>query len=1141
MADPSTRSVADDQQSAGPARKIEITVAGEPSWLDSGGKRHVLERKSAALLAYLALEGATPRDRLSTLLWPGVDTTRARGNLRQSLLRLRRRLKVAEDLVTDDGAGNLRIAEHVHVETGATLGHAVTQDAGGQTYDGTLLGGMHFPESPRLDAWLERQRTARAAAHRVRLLERARELFSDGHFGPAVAAAESAVAVDPVAEESYRCLMEWYYLRGDRAAALVTWDRCLENLRRGYGLRPSAETAKLARSIQDSQADNPHDAKVWRIPLQLLHPPHFTGRDDALRLMRAAWRLGHVICVVGEPGMGKTRVLDELVGPGAIARRGGARPGDAAAPLSAFARQATALYERFAPELADSYASDWARLIPALRHSDREVAPLVTDAQRLRFQESVAELLRACARKGARAIVFDDVQFADAASIELLTSLMDDEKIFTQIRFALALRPGEAPECVSALLDRLTTEARLSRIVLEPLDTDEIRSLVDSLEIPNLDGASWTARLERLVGGNPAFLLESLKMVLSENPARSAPAELPVPPTVRAAVEWRLQRLHPQALSLVQMASIAGVDFDPALAGRILGTSPLALTPWLAELERAQILRGAVFVHDTVQDVVEKSVPEAIRQYLHRALAEAMHSLGAPPGRVALHWTGAEQWEQAGACWRSASALAAQAAQLADELLYLERAAECFERAGRRSETFDALLAAAAIEMQPDYARKLPRTIERLRALQSDERERMQVDIVEADLEINRGHYDACERLARAAVRTARNFRLAVPEAAAAGRLAHALVYLGRPQEAMAELDRLQAGPSALENHEQRADLQEKRALVYSACGKLRLAIEAAEQIVRIGNDSGSLLITYTGLYDVGLMQAWHGNLARAAEAFGAAIGMRSKVDQGGTMSSAIDIQMGAALRDLGHYGQALQTLRNASAAFDPHSLPGWSIKARAEFAEVYLSLGQPQRALETLGEIPLVLSPPETAIRLVVRARAERQAHHAGDTKARATLREAAALLPERAAPRHHLPVAIEQARDLDQDRCALRLRTLVDSAMRAEMVGQALYAATLAVAAELAAGRDASELALRAASWRAEYEPAQIPRAVMLETLAMALEVMNGDLARELRQEASEWTAEVLTRYVPDEFRDSFSAHLRQPLFPEFAPRDL
>jgi DNA-binding SARP family transcriptional activator len=1141
MADPSTGSVADDQQSNGPTRKIEITVAGEPSWVDAGGERHVLERKSAALLAYLALEGATPRDRLSSLLWPGVDTTRARGNLRQSLLRLRRCLQIAEHLVTDDGAGNLRIAEHVHVDTGAAPGHAVAPAAGAPALDGILLGGLQFPESPRLDAWLERQRSARATAQRVRLLERARELFATGQFGPAVAAAEAAVAVDPVAEEPYRCLMEWYYLRGDRAAALVTWDRCLENLRRGYGLRPSAETAKLARSIQDSQSDHPQGARAWRIPLQLLHPPHLTGRDDALRQMRAAWKLGQVICVVGEPGMGKTRVLEELAGPGAIARRGGARPGDAAAPLSAFARQASALYERFAPEPADAHASDWARLIPALRRPDRDVAPLVTDAQRLRFQASVAELLLACARKGARAIVFDDVQFADAASIELLTSLMEDQRIATDLRFALALRPGEAPDCVFALLDRLTAEARLSRIVLEPLGTQEIRSLVDSLDIPSLDGASWTARLERLVGGNPAFLLESLKMVLSDHPARTAPAELPVPPTVRAAVEWRLQRLRPEALSLVQMASIAGIDFDPALAGRILGTAPMALTPWLAELERAQILRGAAFVHDTVQDVVEKSVPEAIRQYLHRALAEAMQAHGAAPGRVALHWTGAQQWEQAGACWRAASELAAQAAQLADELLYLERAAECFERAGRRSETFAVLLAAATLEMQPDYARKLPSTIERLRALQSDDRERMQVDIVEADLEINRGRYDACERLARAAVRSARNFRLAVPEAAAAGRLAHALVYLGRPQEAMAELDGLQGGAGALESHEQRADLQEKRALVYSACGKLRLAIEAAEQIVRIGNDSGSLLITYTGLYDVGLMQAWHGNSARAAEAFGAAIAMRGKVDQGGAMSSAIDIQMGAALRDLGQYGLALKTLRAASAAFDPQSLPGWSIKARAELAEVYLSLGQPERALETLGEIPSVLSPPETAIRLVVRARAQRQAAPAGDPEARATLREAAALLPEHAAARHHLPVAIEQARDLDQDRCAHRLRALVDTAMRAEMVGLALYAATLAVAAELAARRDASELAARAASWRAEYEPAQIPRAVMLETLAMALEEMNGHLARELREEAGAWTAAVLARHVPDEFRDSFAAHLRQPLFPEFAPRDL
>ena len=57
----------------------------------AGGATHELEPKDALLLAYLAIEGPTPRARLASLLWPDVDDERARGNLRQRLLRLKPR------------------------------------------------------------------------------------------------------------------------------------------------------------------------------------------------------------------------------------------------------------------------------------------------------------------------------------------------------------------------------------------------------------------------------------------------------------------------------------------------------------------------------------------------------------------------------------------------------------------------------------------------------------------------------------------------------------------------------------------------------------------------------------------------------------------------------------------------------------------------------------------------------------------------------------------------------------------------------------------------------------------------------------------------------------------------------------------
>jgi DNA-binding SARP family transcriptional activator len=1114
---------------------VRIYLLGDPGWAASPGERQPLERKLAALFAYLAIEGPVSRERICALLWPGTDPERSRGNLRQALLRLRRRLGAGFDTVVDEVGGNLRIARNVATDLldddGACV--AAAPDALDKSpTNAPLLGDAHFLDCPRFDAWLDRQRAARGARLRTRLLEFARQQFETGRFDVAVSAAERAIAADPIGEESYRCLMQWYYLRGDRAAALVTWDRCLASLRRGYSLKPSAATAQLARTIEASPADTGALHAVQPISLHLLRPPRLVGRAAAMRHMQTAWHLRHVILVEGEAGLGKTRVLDDFAQANGSVCRGGARPGDAAAPYSAAARLFSALYERYGTQLDEAIARDCARVVSSLAGLGA-VPPLVTDADRLRFHASLRTLVTGCLGNGAGGLVFDDLQFADAASIELLGMLLDDAALCNGLRFALAVRRGETTAEVEAMIDRLAAGGRLARVTLEALDAGQIEELVDGLVIDGLDAAAWSTRLARHVGGNPAFLLESLKTLLAEGHLDALPAELPVPPTVRSAVERRLHYLGPEAIALAQLAAVAGTDFNVPLAARILGHTPLALSPALAELERAQIMRGTSFAHDIVLDSVDRSVPDAIREYLHRSLAEAMQIDDAPPGRIAAHWAGAKFWDRAGPCWRAAADAAAQASQVAEQVRFIGQAANCFERAGQRSELFDAMLAVARIEMQPDYGNRLPAYIERLRTLEADERERMQVDVVAADLAINRGRYDECERLARAATATARRLDLPAFEVAAAGRLAHALVYLGRPQEALAELDRLQASAAALTDFKQRAAHHEKRAVALSACGKLRLAIEAAGQIVQIGRESRNLSLAFEGMYDVGIMHAWHGNAARAAQDFEQAIVLREQLGNCGGIAAAADSQLGAALRDLGRYDEALVRLKQACLEFDTDALPGWSIKARAELAETYLCLGQPHRALEVFGRIPDGLAPPETAARLVVRSRIEREAVHDGSASALETLRAAAALLPASASPRSWLPIAIEQARDLDPGLRGSRLCGLLDAAVRAELMGLALYAAALAVAAELDAGAatGAAEIARRATSWRQDYEPIAVPRSWMLVAFATALQPSDPALSATLQAEAADWERRVCEMHLPEEYRGTFLARLCRP----------
>ena len=75
-----------------PHQPDTLQLVGEPRLLHADGTSGALEPKDALLLAYLALEGPTPRRVLAALLWPDVDVERARANLRQRLFRLRRAL-----------------------------------------------------------------------------------------------------------------------------------------------------------------------------------------------------------------------------------------------------------------------------------------------------------------------------------------------------------------------------------------------------------------------------------------------------------------------------------------------------------------------------------------------------------------------------------------------------------------------------------------------------------------------------------------------------------------------------------------------------------------------------------------------------------------------------------------------------------------------------------------------------------------------------------------------------------------------------------------------------------------------------------------------------------------------------------------
>ena len=601
---------------------VQLRLSRQPSFIDAAGRAHALMQRDAEILAWLAIEGPTTRARLVQLFWPESPAAAARNVLRQRLFLLKKQLGV----VLVDGNVTLSLSSDVaHDLADANEVLADLDAAAGEFGD-----------------WLAVQRDKRRARSRRSLVERADAAERVHDHANALALAQELLADEPVSEEAHRRLMRVHYLRGDRAAALLAFDRCEQVLKDEVGARPSAETLALLATIEQAPTRAAPVAGA-AVPASVLRPPRMVGRDHEFTLLAQGWDAGHVVAVIGEAGQGKSRLLQEFTAERYGLVHVAARPGDAGVPLATLSRLLRAVLGSAAqaPVLDGSTRTEIARVLPEFganlpRHPG--------EGQRLVLQRAVRALLQAHAQDGdapLAGLLVDDLHFADEASLDMLRGLIDDEDDRAlALRWALAYRPTEAASPLQTLHDALIEQARLRPLPLQPLDEAGLAELVDSLGLPGVDGAALAPSLLKRTGGNPLFVLETLKQAWVENTLAQLAdrAQMPRPVSVGRLIERRIAQLSPGALALARVASIAGVDFSIGMAEHVLGVSAMQFADAINELEGAQVLRGNAFAHDLVFEAVAGSVPAAIAEHTHARVAAWLEEQDGGPARIALHW-----------------------------------------------------------------------------------------------------------------------------------------------------------------------------------------------------------------------------------------------------------------------------------------------------------------------------------------------------------------------------------------------------------------------------------------------------------------------------------------------------------------------
>ena len=1075
----------------------QLQLAASPCVVGPDGTALALAPRDAALLAWLALEGPTPRARLAALLWPDSDADAARNALRQRLFQLRKALGF--DAVV--GSTTLALAEG--------LTHDL-QDAD------SVLGDAAPAASGEFAAWLEQQRQRRRDRMHLSLVELAQMAEDARDWDDALSHAHELLALEPVSEAAHRRVIRLHYLAGDRAAALLAFDRCEQVLKNEVGARPSAETLALLASIEQSGGDA--IAVPRRVPAAMLRPPRLIGRDAAWQALHEAWDGNRSAVVVGEGGMGKSRLVADFARARGRTLLVSARPGDDRVVYASATRLLRALPGAAVRAFDAPLRTALAWLLPELGHT----LAFCGDEGRVRFFNAVSAALDhdALALDG---FVFDDLHFADAASIELLQYVVSS----SMRRWIVTARPAEVSPEGRQLLDDWLTQPEAVRVALAPLTQTHVAELVDSLGITGLNGAASAATLLRHSGGNPLYLLETVKAWFMRGDASSGaplPARLPVADTLHALIERRIGHLSVNAVRLARCAAVAVPDFSIALASSVLGLRTLDLAdPW-AELEAAQVFRDGAFAHDLIYESALASVPSPVARQLHAEIAAFLAERDGEPARLAQHWLQARQWARAGAAYGAAALRSRDASRQAEQCSLLAEAARCFEQAGDAVGHFDALLQRARVLAANDLGSQASAAVLALeQAARTDEQRLLALD-VKLELTMTRYEIDEATRLGRLAIASARALGHPALELRFSIVMSGALCDARQAAEAVALLEPLAPWVGAHAGLEQQWEYWEATALALDYANRLRDAMPAWDAALAVAQQSGRRDMLWKTMSNTASSQAKMGMVRRAAQTAEQARQVALACDESVSMRMLqMQVTLAHRLRDLGRYGEALVLLEDALAGFDSGA-GSHADKALTEQRLVVLfqQLGQPARAQHLLAtERPGV---PSGVAMIRLAHRAELEAHLGRDGLL--TMREALRIIPNTDDIYHRI-TSLFATRLVPPDEGEAMATNLALWATTRERYGVALAGHVRAAACALALAAPARalphvEAALHLAK---QYQPDSFYLPEMWLVAAQTLAALGRDAdARRSVADGVAWLMAVHDAHVPPEFRDSF-----------------
>jgi DNA-binding CsgD family transcriptional regulator len=350
-----------------------------------------------------------------------------------------------------------------------------------------------------------------------------------------------------------------------------------------------------------------------------------------------------VVLVSGEPGIGKTRLLNEVAWQlnkaGAVVLRGGASQAEGMPPYLPFLEALGKYIQQVDLEVlqgqVDRLGTTLITILPEL--ADRlktlpQTYPLPPEQARFRLFKAVGDFLQNIARVAPIVLMLDDLQWVDTASLDLLCHIarhQPDAAILVVGNYREAeLKDNQALQQAIFQLNRLRV---LTTVSLKALAESEITRLASQFLNQGLTG-EFGHRLYTQSEGNPFFAEELLRHWLTEGWLVQSDVKCEfidlkedqsaLPGSIASLVDQNLSRLDVKVAAVLQVAAIIGRSFEISFLANVVGEEPEVVEERLTEAEKTGLIRSTgqnwyLFSHDKIREGIYSQVSAFRRKRLH--------------------------------------------------------------------------------------------------------------------------------------------------------------------------------------------------------------------------------------------------------------------------------------------------------------------------------------------------------------------------------------------------------------------------------------------------------------------------------------------------------------------------------------------